>query len=206
MAKRGRPRERSGEETKERILKAALELFKRKGYAATSTAEIARGAGLSPGAIFWHFESKEVLFAASSRHEIASLSQIMEGFAADPNVPFEAELRSLTLNFLQHLYDHSDGLAFLIGEAVRFPEHGELFLKEFLLPFRELFQAYLERRKGHGAGAEVDTEMAARFFLSSLGFFLLTQRVFGGERLRPVALEEAATGYTHIFIHGIGEK
>lgn len=206
MAKRGRPRERSGEETRERILEAALELFKRKGYAATSTAEIARAAGLSAGALFWHFEGKEALFAASSQREIESLRQIMAGFAADPNEPFEAELCRLTLNFLRHLYDHSDGLAFLIGESVRFPEHGELFLKEFLLPFRELFQAYLERRKGQGVAGEVKAEMAARFFLSSLGFFLLTQRVFGGERLMPIALEEAATGYTHLFIHGIGEK
>lgn len=48
----------------ENILKAALELFARHGYAATSTSKVAKAAGVSEGLIFRHFESKEGLLNA----------------------------------------------------------------------------------------------------------------------------------------------
>ncbi len=44
---------------KESIIAAALELFASKGYDATSTAELARVAGVSEGTIFHHFKTKD---------------------------------------------------------------------------------------------------------------------------------------------------
>lgn len=44
---------------KDSIIAAALELFATKGYEATSTAELARAAGVSEGTIFHHFKTKD---------------------------------------------------------------------------------------------------------------------------------------------------
>lgn len=44
---------------KESIIAAALELFAARGYEATSTAELARVAGVSEGTIFHHFKTKD---------------------------------------------------------------------------------------------------------------------------------------------------
>lgn len=49
---------------KENILKAALHLFAQQGYAATSTARVAKEAAVSEGLIFRHFENKEGLLKA----------------------------------------------------------------------------------------------------------------------------------------------
>ena len=49
-------------ETQQRILAAALELFAEKGYAATSTAAIAKLAGVAEKTIFANFETKDRLF------------------------------------------------------------------------------------------------------------------------------------------------
>lgn len=48
----------------ESILKAALELFATQGFAATSTAKVAKKAGVSEGLIFRHFENKQALLEA----------------------------------------------------------------------------------------------------------------------------------------------
>jgi AcrR family transcriptional regulator len=48
-------------ETRERIARAALRLFIDKGYKETSIEKIAKGAGLSLGAMYNHFDSKEEL-------------------------------------------------------------------------------------------------------------------------------------------------
>jgi len=52
------------EQVRERIEAAALEEFIRNGYSATSTRKIARAAGLTAGALYSHYASKEALFAS----------------------------------------------------------------------------------------------------------------------------------------------
>ena len=49
-------------DTKERILQTALELFAARGYGATSISHIAGALGLTKGALYRHYESKEAIF------------------------------------------------------------------------------------------------------------------------------------------------
>jgi len=51
-------------EKQEKILQAALELFAKEGYHATSTSKVAKHAGVSEGLIFRHFGNKEGLLQA----------------------------------------------------------------------------------------------------------------------------------------------
>lgn len=49
---------------REQLLQAALRLFSEKGYRETSTQEVARAAGLTKGALYFHYPSKEDLLVA----------------------------------------------------------------------------------------------------------------------------------------------
>ena len=51
-------------ETRKRILESALRLFSRRGFERTSLSDIAKYSNVTRGAIYWHFENKEDLFAA----------------------------------------------------------------------------------------------------------------------------------------------
>ncbi len=50
------------EATQERILRASMDLFATRGFEGTSISAIASRAGVSRGAVFWHFGSKAALF------------------------------------------------------------------------------------------------------------------------------------------------
>ena len=50
------------ERTRENILKAGLKVFSKKGFAASRLEDIAREAGVTRGAIYWHFHDKLELF------------------------------------------------------------------------------------------------------------------------------------------------
>jgi AcrR family transcriptional regulator len=50
--------------TRERILEVALELFAAKGYDATATREITGRLGISPGAFYYHFPTKDHCLSA----------------------------------------------------------------------------------------------------------------------------------------------
>jgi TetR/AcrR family acrAB operon transcriptional repressor len=49
-------------DTREAILNSCLQLFARHGVAGTSVDDIARAAGITKGAVYWHFASKDELF------------------------------------------------------------------------------------------------------------------------------------------------
>jgi len=57
-------RKESQLQTRERLMDAALEVFSRQGYYATSVDEVAAQAGFSKGAVYSNFSSKEDLFLA----------------------------------------------------------------------------------------------------------------------------------------------
>lgn len=65
---RGRPRktvdERDDGNRRPELLKAAAQLFRRQGFAATTTRDIAAAAGMQSGSPFYHFKSKDALLYA----------------------------------------------------------------------------------------------------------------------------------------------
>lgn len=64
MARRTR---QEAEQTRENILKAALDIIYEKGYARSTFVDIARQISLTKGAIYWHFKSKPDMFLALGR-------------------------------------------------------------------------------------------------------------------------------------------
>ena len=60
-------RQRSKEATRQRIIKAAIDVFYDKGYLSASVAEIAERASVSVGAVFFHFNDKRSLFVSTIR-------------------------------------------------------------------------------------------------------------------------------------------
>ena len=57
-------KEQQSERTREKLLTKCLHLFAQRGFSSTSIDEIARAAGLTKGAMYWHFASKDDLFHA----------------------------------------------------------------------------------------------------------------------------------------------
>jgi AcrR family transcriptional regulator len=77
------PRRYRPDETKRRVLEAAADLFARKSYDRTSTADIASVAGVAEGSIFYHFGSKRGLLAALGRQYSEKMIEAMRGDQGD---------------------------------------------------------------------------------------------------------------------------
>lgn len=70
-------------ETRESILDAAENVFHDKGVSNTSLTDIAHAAGVTRGAIYWHFRNKEDLFDAMCQRVRGPLRAMIENMA-DP--------------------------------------------------------------------------------------------------------------------------
>jgi len=99
-------------ETRERLLRAAADVFAERGYDGTRVADIATAAGVSNGALYAHFSSKaDLLVDALRTHGRRLLADL---FAADPN----RSVTELLLAIGRWLPRRRDPRGYLIVEAL----------------------------------------------------------------------------------------
>jgi AcrR family transcriptional regulator len=99
---RGRPRKAPDAldegNRRQELLRGAARLFRNKGFAATTTRDIAAAAGMQSGSPFYHFESKAALLFAvmeqGMRAALQSLAEALQASAANGASP-EGLLRTL---------------------------------------------------------------------------------------------------------------
>jgi len=72
--------------TRDAILDAAVQIFSVKGVSRTTLANIAKEAGVTRGAIYWHFKNKEDLLGALWEQLLLPFEPINQAIA-NPNEP-----------------------------------------------------------------------------------------------------------------------
>ncbi len=77
----------SGGGTRERILSAAERLFAEDGYAGVSMPAIAKASGITAGAIYKHFDSKEDLFFEVVQRAVHSVRTAVDRGASGADLP-----------------------------------------------------------------------------------------------------------------------
>lgn len=82
------------------ILDTAERVFRARGVAATSLAAIAAAAGVTRGAIYWHFRNKNDLLMALFERVSLPMEQMLAAAAIDTEDPF-ARLRELSIQVLR---------------------------------------------------------------------------------------------------------
>ena len=71
--------------TRQRIEEESIKLFAAKGIAETSVRDITRAVGISEGAMYRHFESKEDLVWQAFERNYVAFSEELEALAAQPH-------------------------------------------------------------------------------------------------------------------------
>ncbi len=66
--------------TRNKLLDTAERVFNEKGVSGTSLADIAEAAGLTRGAIYWHFKNKADLFEAMIQRVVLPMEEMVERF------------------------------------------------------------------------------------------------------------------------------
>ena len=88
-------RKEQKEKRRNEILAVGLDLFVRKGYAATKTQDISRAAGMSEGLLFHYFESKEKLYEELIKIGISGPQSVFSGIKGEPVEFFQTAAREI---------------------------------------------------------------------------------------------------------------
>ena len=164
-----------GEETRSHILDVAGELFAGQGYAATSVADICAHAGVTKGAFYHHFESKQAVFLELRDRWLAPL---------EAQLTLERDPAETLPQLLQHVADLASAVFAEGGEEQRQQIFLELLsaarqdqtiLPALLTPlyrYRAWFAQHISAGVKEGTLRKVDQQLAAQV-LVSLGFGLV---------------------------------
>lgn len=119
--------EQHREKRRDQILEAALRCFATRGFQRTSMADIITESGLSAGAIYGHFDSKQEIMLSVARRVLVNRMAELTGRLGDGGEipPPSAMLRMLMSGLTSEIHDVRV-LVQLWGEAVTEPEMSEL--------------------------------------------------------------------------------
>ncbi len=92
------------EETRTAIIGASLRVFSTRGYSRTRLEDVAKEAGVTRGAIYWHFDSKPSLYCASVLEATSAYRQRLTDILDSELTPLP-KIRSLMLAWLTALED-----------------------------------------------------------------------------------------------------
>ncbi|MBQ6426488.1 MAG: TetR/AcrR family transcriptional regulator [Clostridia bacterium] len=152
-------------DTKEKILEAALEMFSQNGYAGTNIRELSASLGLVKSGVYKHYESKEAIWNALLDQMIAYYADHFGSAEHLPPVPDSLEgLVTVTMHMV-NLTVHDEKIIMtrkiLTLEQYRDERARELATKHFLTGLTEMFTRIFTGMMDKGLLSEDDPEMLA---------------------------------------------
>ncbi len=144
----------SPQNTEEKILDAARQVFHQKGFNGTRMQEIANLAGINKALLHYYFRNKESLFEKVFNETFARItSKMKEIFLSDMALlPKIENFVHFYIHFISH---HSYVVHFIINAMYEKPEQlREIIVKQNILP--ELFLEKIRKQLKDEIGLEID--------------------------------------------------
>ncbi|MFD1020127.1 TetR/AcrR family transcriptional regulator [Thalassobacillus hwangdonensis] len=114
-------------ERKQQLIEEGLKLFAQKGYHATSIQQIADRAGVSKGAFYIHFDSKEDLTLSIYKHYYERLLKKVESVTDDNDPPKERLIKQMEI-FNQSMMEDKEFIIMHLRENISFSSEVDAFL------------------------------------------------------------------------------
>lgn len=147
--------------TRQKVLDAARDLFARHGYDAATIRDIARGAGMSTGAVFANFQDKAELFETVFSEEMARTLDVLKSGAAIEGAVRERLLGALNAGY-HHSLEHLPLMQAVIARSWMQPVDAERRSRTHIRPLVEVFADVLRQGVAQGElKQDMDVSLAA---------------------------------------------
>jgi len=204
MAKRTRRPEARPDE----ILDAALAVFSAQGFAGARIEDIAARAGLSKGAIYLYFESKDAMLKALVRRLADRVMGAAEFVVDADHGDAEQTLRMLLAFLGAQLSDPNVSAAprLVIAEAQRFPEIAKFYRDTVLVRGQRLLTRLIDLGVKQGVFRDVDRAVAMRCCVGPMLAHMLLSTVFYDPDVPGNSPEIIGAGIADMILNGLKPK
>jgi len=190
----------SAQKRRQKILKAAKELFAQKGFEGVTVKTLAQKAGVSEALLYKHFKSKEEIYATLLQEKAKDIEFY---FPLNSKDEPKAALTQIAVNFLErNVTDPSFVRVFLFSSLEEHELFEQILLKLkslFFSQLEELFQKWIDQ----GKIKNYDVKMLANFFFAQLYYVLLSKTIFSSDDFNAYTLSELANQAVELFLKGV---
>jgi AcrR family transcriptional regulator len=189
------------ESTRLTLMHSAFELFAEKGYANTSTREIAERAGVNEVTLFRNFKSKYNLFLEATMKfcPIPPAEQIM---AENRRYSFQEGLRRLEHGIIANLRQNFPQIRLMMLESATSPEIRNI-LAQVPITMRHIVAEHLRRGQREGYVREgLNLELMASYLLWLNLAYVMTTSLHEPE-VYPFEQQEVLEGVLEVFLRGL---
>lgn len=188
------------DETRKKIIDAAMALIMERGYSLTTTKDIASKAGINECTIFRKFKGKKDIILSAMKLPEWNPDLKKEDFAAYTG-DLETDLIAFSSTYMEKVTDKMVKISIGLRTPELFEDTADGILA---IPtvFKESLAEYFDTMQRLGTMKEADSEALATAFLSmNLGFVFL--KASFGNQLSAITKENYIRASVHVFVNGI---
>jgi AcrR family transcriptional regulator len=189
------------DETRERIVQGAAQVFAQKGYEGATTRAIAQAAGVNEVTLFRHFGSKKNIFMA-----------VIERFSALPGLEatmqdqltgdYHQDLTKLGSHFLETMLKRRKAILMSLCTAEHLPEIRDV-VAQTPTQQQQMLSGYIQQQIARGVVRDLPSpELAAKMFFGMLFEFAISQPLLAGTPMEHIQPEEVVAQVVDIFVRG----
>ncbi len=160
-----------GDGARRELMKFAIDCFARYGYQATSIDRIAKAAGVTKGALYYHFKDKEELLFEAVRNRVGQFERVVVGDIASQTRDAAESLRQVARACFEHATrsNHRRFIVTLMVEALDSNERLSQQFRTMMNRFRQYLIDIIEAGKKSGRFRQgVDATLAAQVYAATL--------------------------------------
>ena len=182
---------------REEILAAAAQIFRDKGYHATSMQDIAEAVHLQKGSLYHHIRSKEEILASLLDRALDLLILSMQEVMASP-LSVEEKLRSAMRMYADNIAVHSDLAAVLLLEYRNLSPRLRARHMGCRDRFEALWRELIRQGMQQGVFRTSDEKLVALAILGVQNWMLTWYRAEG-----PLSAAELSNRFADLFLNGL---
>ena len=189
------------EDTRSKILQAALKLFAKRGYDGTTTKDLAKFAGVAEGTLFRHFTCKKtILIEVATAGWVDILTDLLTELSEMGSYKAVSQvMRRRMINMRKN----SDLMRVCFVEAQYHPELRESIQAEVINKMTDVAEAFFETAMEKGIYRQMNPKIVAKVFLGIFAIAGFSEETIMNPNASPQDMQEMAEGISDIFLRGV---
>ncbi|WP_312163537.1 TetR/AcrR family transcriptional regulator [Phenylobacterium sp.] len=187
------------------IVAAAIEVFSEKGFAAARLDDIAARAGISKGALYLYFATKEDIFRAVIEQGVAPNLGLVQAAIAAHGRSFPDLLRALAaiISSLAAASPVGGIIKMVIGESRNFPELARAWHDSLVAPALGAMTAAIAQAQARGELRPGDPRQYAVSLVSPMLLGVIWRETFVPVGAEPLDIPSLAQQHVELWLRGM---
>ncbi|MBL0389449.1 TetR family transcriptional regulator [Tumebacillus sp. ITR2] len=185
----------------EEITKAAVMLFERKGYHATSVQDIADEVGLQKGSLYHYISSKEDLLMQLAHRSIGEYNGQMEEILHDASLTNRERMQRAIEHHLRYVTKNVQLTTVLLREAFSLGEDQHQVIQAQTDKYLNFWTQVIEQGIAAGEFRPVNARVTALSILGSINWVYRWYHEGG-----KLTASDISDVYSHLFLEGIEKR